>query len=209
MSRMRSPTRRFFLALLFSLVPAAALGQGSGIYLGVGAAPPYDELSNARSTGLSLHGGLLFPLAGRLFLGGEAAVRRFTLDDGKLRRDAGVPPDVELRSTGGAVTFWSLSPTLRLALLDPDRRITPYLLGGAGYTRLEVQDASVSAGDLTFTLLGEGDNWMGLDAGAGTTLRLSPRLDAFLEGRFSIAVDVTGGSSEHFTPFSAGLRLAL
>lgn len=209
MNRPSSPLPALALAALLFFLPESAHGQGTGVYLGVGAVAPYDELANARSTGLSVHGGILFPLSGRIFFGAEAAVRRFTLDEAKLRRDTGVPPDVELAFTGGAVTFWSLSPTLRLALLDPDLRLTPYLLGGAGYTRLDVDEASVSAGELTFTLVGEGDDWLGLDAGAGTTLRLSPRLDAFLEGRFSIAIDVVGGNSEHFTPFSAGLRVAL
>lgn len=207
--------RNAALAALIALGPLAgadtlgAQQRPARLYLGAGASVPYNEIENSRGTGLAVAGGVAFPIGARFDLGGTIALHRFPLDAEKTVREAGGSPDDPVSLDGGAVSTWFFLPTLRALLVPREAAVRPYARAGAGLAILSVDAATVRAGDLEFTLPDESDEWLGLEAALGPEVDLGRRIGAFAEGAFAIGIDVTGGSSEHMTPFRGGLLLRL
>ncbi len=129
------------------------------------------------------------------------------IDETGYKKVDDLPDDATL--DGGDLSIIYLSVGARVNLLkDPPRWTKPYLIGGAGWYRIEAKDVtgeSPTAGD--FSAKGGLEDVFGLNIGVGTDIYLSPTANAFVEVQYQVGF--TSGSNTATVPVRLGLAFLL
>jgi opacity protein-like surface antigen len=129
------------------------------------------------------------------------------IDEEGYKKVDELPEDASL--DGGDLSIIYLSVGARYNLLkEPLARTKPYLIGGAGWYRIEAKDItekSPSVGDRVG--VGGTEDVFGVNIGVGTDISVSPTVNAFVEVQYQIGF--TSESNTATVPVRLGFAFLL
>jgi opacity protein-like surface antigen len=195
--------------VLFALMPSAALGQEViGFTIGGGPTLSRGDGAETHGRGINLGATTSVPLSPRLTVGATVGYQDIRLIDDEEARRRGHDPET-FRLGGGFVDGGDRRALGLLAhgqfhLLPNTGTISPYVLAGAGLTRMRVTDTEVY-------FLGQWDTEPGntgfaaaADVGGGVQVRVSQVVALFAQGSYLRLFD---DDDTTMVPIHAGLLI--
>jgi opacity protein-like surface antigen len=156
------------------------------------------ELTDGWKEGYDIAGGVGVRLTNHVSIRGLIGYDRFRFDDvgvmSLLRDELGFhPADVgaSVDFAGGDTTFLSISGEVKFSFVGDTSRFSPYVFGGGGATRVEIDDLRVTldapfVGPIEDTIEGTNDTKGMATVGGGVDIPASESFAIFVEGRYQL-----------------------
>jgi opacity protein-like surface antigen len=192
------------------------------------------------NSGLNMGGGIGYRVAPYCAVVSEVEYSRFILNENWVRQQVASGMgglDFGMTTNGGTGTMVSVSGALKLFPIPAANPVSPYVVGGIGYSRASVSDFTgllvIAVSDVAFeipaTAAGASKSAVTVLLGGGLDIAMSRRIGLFLEGRYGIiflpnstlTIDMhfssgtqhiplqTEGDHLRYFPIKIGFRVAL
>jgi hypothetical protein len=188
--------------------PQAEKVKRVSIYVGGGIAFPMSPsgFSDFWGMGFSFGGGLGYAFSPSLAFVGLVDYNNFALDGDAILAASGFG-GMGISISGGSASIFSVSGNLKANLIPTPNSLSPYFIGGIGYSTVSTGDFTLSAGGLSITESGFSESHASILFGVGLDIPASEALDIFLEGKYGIVF--TEDQTSNYIPLRAGLKVKL
>jgi opacity protein-like surface antigen len=197
------------LAFLICIASSAFAQSGNTeLYLSGGFSLPMEPaaFSDYWSAGYNVGTGAGYVFNERVSFAGYLTYNNFAFGEDDFLRDFGFA-GLGVNIDGGSASIISVSGNLKLAVAPTLARVSPYVIGGMGFSHFSIDDITVSDAVSSVTLPGNSESAFAILFGGGVDIPTSPTLAIFLEAQY--AINFTDVESTQYFPFRVGMKFRM
>jgi opacity protein-like surface antigen len=200
-----------FALVLFVAAPAFAQSSNMELYAGAGVSVPTQPsaFSDYWSLGYNVGTGAGYVLNERVSFTGTVAYNNFSFAEDDFLTDNGFATS-GINIDGGAASIVSVTANAKFALAPHLERVSPYALGGVGWSNFSIDDVTItdtSTPSNNLTVPGNSESAFGVMFGGGVDIPASPTMAVFIEAQY--AINFTDVESTQYVPFRAGMKFRM
>jgi opacity protein-like surface antigen len=201
---------KVLLICIYLLVTVVSFAHGKSnpeIYLNGGYSIPSRPQIFAEiwSPGYNVGTGVIYSISPSISLVGSIDYNRFRFDEESFLIRYGFG-SLGAETSGGNITIFSVSGSVKINLIAETERITPYIIGGIGASRISTSDITVYFAGVT-NIRGDSETAFTASTGGGMNIILDSRIKLFVQAAYAICL--TNDDNTYYLPLKIGLVFSL